>query len=151
MGGNTSSPKPADPTVYAGGFEYLAEVTRTESVAVFTNETFSLSTKCGAELRRRFGGVKFLANQGIKAGQMIPVKYNGRYVYYLVVRKTPYNNTAEADFQNALNALVAHVDTYLVPKVIFANEIPQGLDRPTFENIITTTMGERLWDFYGPI
>jgi hypothetical protein len=149
MGGNTSSPKPDDPTVYAGGFSQLAQVTRTESVAVFTDESFSLGTICGNELRKRFGGLSWLKNQGVKSGNIVPVKYNGRYVYYIIVSKTSYSNATLADLQAALALLVAHMDAQNVPKVIFENVPPQGILKIDFDNAISEAMGNRLWDYYS--
>jgi hypothetical protein len=151
MGGNTSSPKPPDPNVYLGGFEYIAEQNRIESVAVFTCELFALSTPCGQEIRKRFGGVKWLANQGISSGHVLPIKYNGRYVYYIIVRKNSYSDALLADLQSALVELTTHANTHNVPKVIFENVPPQGIQRTDFEEAITTSMNPRPWDFYNKI
>lgn len=148
MGGKASSPKPPDPNLYAGGFDYLAHSDRTESVAVFTSEKFALDSPCGEEIKRRFGGAKWLANQGIKSGNILPIKYSGRYVYYVIVRKTTYSDVILTDLQQALEKLAIHCTEQNVPKVIFENYIPQGLQRSDFDNAISNAMGGTPWDFH---
>jgi hypothetical protein len=149
MGGNTSSPKPYDESVYGGGFEYLADTEHTESVAVFTDETFSLSTPCGLELRRRFGGIKWLQGQGIKAGNILALQYNGRYVYYLIVSKNSYVAADPVDFAAAVTALAAHMNANNVTKVVVENVLPKWINMSTFETCFDSALGDPRYAFYN--
>lgn len=142
MGGNASSPKAYDPNVYAGGFEYLADMSHTESVAVFVDESFTLSTPCGQELKRRFGGIGWLQNQNITAGNMIALKYNNRYVYYVVTNKSSYTSASQNDFANAVTAMFAHMSGHSVALVVVENVAPKWIDQTTFTSTLDATLGE---------
>lgn len=143
MGGNSSSPKPYDPGVYGGGFEYLADTQHTESVAVFVDETFSLYTPCGQELKRRFGGIGWLKGQQLKAGHMLALKYNGRYVYYLLTNRNTYTAASQDDFVAALTAMSNHMTANGVKKVVLENVPPKWIDQTTFLSTIDGILGER--------
>uniref|UniRef100_A0A6C0CIL4 Uncharacterized protein n=1 Tax=viral metagenome TaxID=1070528 RepID=A0A6C0CIL4_9ZZZZ len=142
MGGNISSPKQYDPGVYAGGFEYLAEISRTESVAVFVDERFTLSSRCGEELKRRFGSVGWLKNQGIKVGNIIALRYNGRYVYYIITNKNSYTSAVQDNFTAAVTAMHNHMNANGVTKVVVENVAPNWIDKSTFVSTLDTILGE---------
>jgi hypothetical protein len=141
MGGNASSPKPYDPSVYAGGFEYLADTSHTESVAVFVDESFTLLSPCGQELKRRFGGIGWLLNQHITAGNILAMKYGNRYVYYVITNKNSYTSASQDTFTAAVNALYDHMDTNGVQLVVVENVAPKWIDQSTFVSTLSTILG----------
>jgi hypothetical protein len=142
MGGNASSPVPYNPNVYAGGFEYLADTSHTESVAVFVDQSFTLFTPCGQELKRRFGGIGWLQNQGITAGNILAMKYNGRYVYYLITNTNNYTAASQDNFAAAVSAMFAHMDANGVTLVVVENVPPKWIDQTTFASTLSGILGD---------
>lgn len=109
---------------------YLFDPGSTASIAVFTNTRFTLSSKAGAELKARFGGVDWLRNQGTLPGGMLAVQHNvpGNleglfYVYYLVISGGSSTGLGgEAVRTTALAAMITHAVANGVTEIRMALE-----------------------------
>ena len=116
--------------------DYLFDPSSAASIAVFTNTKFSLASKAGSEIKARFGGVKWLQNQGATPGSMLAVQHSipgypdtPFYVYYLVIltgsSTGPSDNNARS---NALGAMITHAVEHGVTEIRMAFEMSRYLD-----------------------
>jgi len=116
------------------------------SIAVFTNIQFSLSSKAGAEIKQRFGGIDWLRAQTVTVGSMLAVQQNVPgdenakfYVYYLVVRRGSSAGVAESSNNRltAMQQMVAHAVANGVSTIMISLEASHYLNTAFMNDIAT--------------